>query len=474
MRCCAVQLAALAAVATLIACGHDPAGPSDAERACSRVDSATLDHPPPPSLLAARRQALARAIGEGVVLLAAGRPNADPQNSGYRGDSNLFYLAGIDVPGSWLLLVVRGNQLDTTILFLPEGANSATAPVPVAEVAAATVRCVAALSGSVHLIIPASGLPLQIDVQNAAHGDTLVGSLLAAGVPVRELHPVLSSLRLVKDTAEIARLGMAADITARAIGDAVAVIRPGRGEADVAAAILAGFAANGARQASFPSIIASAGNALTLHYNANQRTFTGGELVLIDVGTEYGRYAGDVTRTFPVSGRFSELQRAVYELVLGAQQAAIAAVRPGATLQSLEQVARDYLAARSGTLCGSRTCDLYFNHLLSHWLGLNVHDVGSRSTPLAAGMVLTVEPGIYLPADSLGIRIEDDVLVTATGGQVLSGASPKTVAQIEALFAARAATATAVAGPRRAVASGGAPVQLTTGRFILRQIAGPQ
>ncbi|NJD09672.1 MAG: M24 family metallopeptidase [Gemmatimonadetes bacterium] len=425
-----------------LACSDSPAGPGPADSACQRVANDLLDHPPPALLLAARRTALARSIGSGVVLLAADAPNADPQNSGYRGDSNLFYLAGIDVPGSWLMLVVRGGQVDSAVLFLPEPATSPTAPVRVTEVTGADrVRCVAMLGASARRQLPAAGLPLHLHSQNPAFTDTLVQALKAApGVEVRELSGPLAALRLVKDSAEIARLTRASDITARAIVDAVAVIRPGRSEADVANAILAGYATRGAPRASFPSIVASAGNALTLHYNANGRTFTGGELVLMDVGAEFGRYAGDVTRTFPVNGKFSDRQRALYELVLGAHQAAIAAVRPGVTLAQLEQTSREYLATRSGILCGSRTCDQYFVHLLSHWLGLNVHDVGSRTTPLAAGMVLTIEPGIYLPADSIGIRIEDDVLVTASGGLVLSAVAPRTVTDIAALFAARAQT----------------------------------
>jgi Xaa-Pro aminopeptidase len=366
------------------------------------VASTALDHPPPPTLLSARRQALARSIGEGVVLLAADIPNEDPQNSGYRGDSNLFYLAGLDVPGSWLMLLVRGGQVDSTVLFLPENATSATAAVRVTEITGASrVRCFATLGSNVRRHVPASGLPLQLHLQNAATNDTLVTALLAAGgVQVRELTAALGALRLVKDTAEIARLSQAADITARAIGDAVAVIRPGRSEADVANTILAGFTSRGASQASFPSIVASAGNALTLHYNANQRTFTGSELLLMDVGAEYGRYAGDVTRTFPVSGRFSERQRALYELVLGAQEAAIAAVRPGTTLQALEQIARQHMASRSGMLCGTRTCDQYFVHLLSHWLGLNVHDVGGRATRSLPAWSHH-RTGIYLASDAL-------------------------------------------------------------------------
>ena len=157
----------------------------------------------------------------------------------------------------------------------------------------------------------------------------------------------------------------------------------------------------------------------------------------MDVGAEYGYQTADITRTIPISGRFSPRQRALYDLVLGAQQAAIDSVRPGIDLQHLNRIARDYMRAHSDTLCGTSPCDRYFVHGLSHWLGMDVHDVGSYATVLAPGMVFTVEPGIYIPEERLGIRIEDDVLVTATGGEVLSAGIPRTAGQVEAAMRGR-------------------------------------
>jgi Xaa-Pro aminopeptidase len=242
----------------------------------------------------------------------------------------------------------------------------------------------------------------------------------------------------------------AAEITAESIREAVAAIVPGRTEADVAATILAGFATGGAMRAAFSCIIASGLNALQFHYSANQRTLTGDELILIDVGAEFGRYAGDVSRTFPVNGAFTGRQRALYELVLGAADTAIASVRPGVSLNALESLTRAWMGAHSGSLCGDENCVNYFAHDLSHWLGLNVHDVGGdRNTPLQPGMVITIEPGIYLREESLGIRIEDDVLVTEAGHRVLSDAVPRTVAEIEALFATRAAVSSATRPTRK-------------------------
>jgi Xaa-Pro aminopeptidase len=156
--------------------------------------------------------------------------------------------------------------------------------------------------------------------------------------------------------------------------------------------------------------------------------------VVVDVGAEFGYYTADITRTLPVSGRFSARQRAIYDLVLGAQAAAIKAVRPGITVQRLDQIAREYRRANSGRLCGAVTCDRHFVHGLSHWLGMDVHDVGRIETPLVPGMVLTIEPGIYLPDERLGVRIEDDILVTAAGAEVLSAAIPKQPEALEALM----------------------------------------
>jgi len=158
------------------------------------------------------------------------------------------------------------------------------------------------------------------------------------------------------------------------------------------------------------------------------------DLVVVDVGAEYAMHTADITRTFPVSGRFTDRQRAIYELVLGAQQAVIARIEPGATLAELTTVAREYLAEHGGNLCGEQTCDRYLVHGVSHWLGMRVHDVGDFRRPLEPGMVVTVEPGIYLPEEHLGVRIEDDVLVTKDGAEVLSAGTPKTVTAIERIM----------------------------------------
>jgi Xaa-Pro aminopeptidase len=154
----------------------------------------------------------------------------------------------------------------------------------------------------------------------------------------------------------------------------------------------------------------------------------------MDMAAEFGYYTADITRTLPANGKFTARQRAVYDLVLGAQQAAMDALKPGITMGQLDAIARRYIRDNSGSTCGRRTCDSYFIHSLGHYIGMDVHDVGRYDVALAPGMVLTLEPGIYLPEEGLGVRIEDDVAVTANGYELLSGAVPRAAEAIEALM----------------------------------------
>jgi Xaa-Pro aminopeptidase len=253
-------------------------------------------------------------------------------------------------------------------------------------------------------------------------------------------------MRLVKDAAEIAALPSAARISAEAHADLMAQARPGMYEYEMEAVIEAGFRRRGADRLGYPSIVGSGPNATTLHYDVNRRRTNAGELVVVDAAAEYAQYTADVTRTFPTSGTFTPRQRAIYELVLGAQQAAMDSTRPGVTLQRLSQIAFQYLHDHSGDLCpqrpeepsiGNRKCERYMIHGLSHWIGMDVHDVGPYNLPLAPGMVFTIEPGIYIPGEALGVRIEDDILVTDGGYENLSSAAPRAAADVERLMQPR-------------------------------------
>src|SRR5438552_86184 len=258
------------------------------------------------------------------------------------------------------------------------------------------------------------------------------------GADVRNLLPIVDSMRVVKDADEIARLRRAVNISVAGHIAAMRVARPGMYEYELEATLEDGFRRNGADRLGYPSIVGSGPNSTTLHYDVNRRRTENGDLVVIDAAAEWGQYTADVTRTFPVNGKFSPRQKAIYDLVLGAQQAAFDAIRPGITMRELDGVARAYMHEHSGNLCGERTCDdrEYFNHGLGHPIGMDVHDVGF-TRPLEPGMVVTLEPGIYLQAEKLGVRIEDDVLVTAKGGEWLSDAAPRTTEAIERVMSHR-------------------------------------
>jgi Xaa-Pro aminopeptidase len=381
--------------------------------------------PVPVTLLAARRAALLERLREGVAVVPAAKLRSIerdyPQDSDYRESNDFFYLTGLEAPGGRLVLVARTSGPDSTILYLPE-------PEPGHE---------RWTGGSLGPGAEASRLSGIADVRPMP-GDSARLTEPRRGlepVPMHELTAELAALRQIKDADEIRRLRRAVAITTDALLEAMAKAEPGMYEYELEAIIEYGFRRRGAERLGFPSIVGSGPNGTILHYDDNRRRMAEGELVVIDVGAEYGYYSADLTRTLPVSGRFTPRQRALYELVLGAQQAAIDSVRPGTDLGALNRIARGYLRAHSGNLCGGPSCDRYFIHGLSHWLGMNVHDPGSYLRRLEPGMVLTVEPGIYLPAEGLGIRIEDVVLVTPAGAEVVSSGLPRSPDGVERAMA---------------------------------------
>jgi Xaa-Pro aminopeptidase len=256
-------------------------------------------------------------------------------------------------------------------------------------------------------------------------------------------------MRRIKGPEELDRMRTAACVAVAGHRAAMAAVRPGVGEWEVEAVLEAMFRRHGSEGPAFPSIVASGPNATTLHYTSNRRRIEEGDLVLIDAGAEYGMYCSDLTRTVPASGTFSAPQRAVYEVVLAAERAAIAAARPGATVASVHDAATRVLAAGLldlGLVQAESVDDVieqgayrrYYMHQTSHWLGLDVHDVGlyrehGAPAELVPGMVLTVEPGLYFPLDDadlpepfrgIGIRIEDTVAITEGEPEVLTEEVP--------------------------------------------------
>lgn len=270
---------------------------------------------------------------------------------------------------------------------------------------------------------------------------------------------IIHEMRLFKEPAELDAMRRAIAISNEAHRCAMRQARGGMGEWAVEALIDYTFRVNGASGPAYPSIVASGPNATVLHYINNDREMKRGEMLLIDAGSEYGLYASDITRTFPINSRLSSVQRDLYQLVLDSQLAGIEAARPGATIDEVHEAALRVLAEGMCALkllagpaeeaLKSGSYRRYYMHRTSHWLGLDVHDVGNyraegKPRKLEPGMVLTVEPGLYVPPDDdqapaemrgIGIRIEDDVLVTPSGNEVLSAAIPKRIAEIEELTA---------------------------------------
>jgi Xaa-Pro aminopeptidase len=410
--------------------------------------------PVPVERLSARRAALMERIGTGVAVFRSARLRSIerdyPQDSDYREDSDVFYLTGLEAPGAWLVLVARPSAPDSAILYLPErepgseqwiGAFLGPGPEATRLSGIADVRPASEMEKDLERTVlgPASSARKgALYLKRGSRDSPVIRRLLhAAGgrVTVRDLEDELAPLRQIKDEDEIGRLRRAITITGEAILETMANARPGMYEYELEGRIEYGFRRRGAERVGFPSIVGSGPNGTTLHYDENRRRTRPGELVVMDVGAEHGYYSADITRTIPISGRFTSRQRQLYELVLGAQQAAIDSVRPGTDLPTLNRVARDYMRRNSGQLCGGSGCERYFVHGLCHWLGMDVHDVGVFSRPLEPGMVFTIEPGIYIPAESLGIRIEDDVLVTSRGAEVLSSGVPRTVDEVERAMA---------------------------------------
>ncbi len=263
---------------------------------------------------------------------------------------------------------------------------------------------------------------------------------LAALAPLHEtasaVQPI-AKLRMIKSPAEIELLTKASEATVAAHLAAWKMIKSGIYEYEVAAKMLGTYYAYGCEGNAYSPIVGSGPNSVILHYSANRRRMDSGEVLLMDVGAECSDYATDVTRTVPVNGKFTARQREIYEIVLGAQKAAIAAIKPGVALRgekSLQQIAMDYINSHGKDLHG-QPLGKYFTHGLSHHVGLDVHDPSEQGATLKAGMVITVEPGIYIPEENIGVRIEDTILVTENGSKNLSGALPREVDEIEKLVA---------------------------------------
>lgn len=423
--------------------------------------------------LAARRAAVRAALGD-AVLVVPSAPTALRNNDvehEYRQSSDFFYLTGFEEPDCVLVLSGRPEGY---VLFVRrrdpereiwdgrragvEGAceiYGAERAYPVEELDQRLVDLLENVTRVHYRLGERRDFDLRfLDVLDRVRARGRAGS----DWPTEIVDPrvLLHEARLKKSDYEIGRMRRAAEITAVAHTEAMAACRPGMYEYEVEAVLLHAFKRSGSQRVAYPSIVGSGPNATILHYRENNRQMRDGELLLIDAGAEFEFYAADVTRTFPVGGRFSPPQKALYEIVLQAQLAAIERTRAGETLDSVHDAAARVIAAgliELGLVEGpvddaleQKRLKPYFMHRTSHWLGMDVHDVGryhSERKPrvLEPGMVITVEPGIYVAEDDasvpeefrgIGIRIEDDVVVTSGAPEVLTAAAPKTVQEVEA------------------------------------------
>jgi Xaa-Pro aminopeptidase len=252
------------------------------------------------------------------------------------------------------------------------------------------------------------------------------------GVDIRNSSHFIERMRMVKSDDEIAAIEEAIRITHEGLTAVAAAMQPGMMEYQLDGVLEETFKRQGSQHMAFAPIVGAGKETTVLHYERRDQPLQSGQLLLLDVGARWNRYCADISRTFPVGGKFTTRQAEIYDIVLRAQQAAIDAIRPGITVDSVHQIARNII--RQAGYADA------FIHGTSHHLGLDVHDVADYSLPLAPGMVITVEPGIYLPEEELGVRIEDDVLVTRTGSRVLSGFIPRGRSEVEAWVAAALTT----------------------------------
>ena len=366
------------------------------------------------------------------VLVLFGAIDSGEALSGFRQESNFYYLTGWREPSAILLLTAQ-----RATLFLPrhnehaeryEGrhlsaedpdAKSRTAFDDVQPVEKFEAEFAAALSNNAKLY----ALPSDPDYPK-----------LKALAPLREIadaQPMIAKARLIKSAAEIGEIQHATDVSMEAQRAAWKRMTPGAYEYQAEAAFAEVVYDRGCERFAYEPIIGSGPNGAVLHYSEDRRRMDAGELVVMDAAAECSMYASDITRTVPVGGHFTDHERELYEIVLGAQKAAIAAVKPGVPFwegdNSPDHAARSYIE--------SKGYGKYFTHKIGHSVGIDVHDPPMPPAKLEAGMVITIEPGIYIPEQKIGIRIEDVVLVTETGARVLSEALPKEPVEIEKAMA---------------------------------------
>ncbi len=397
-----------------------------------------------------RRRALAEAVGDGlIVLLGYDEYLGQSGYSSFRQESHFYYLTGHNEPGSALVIAPeRGDEPYTEILFVPDTNDHTSIWL------GPRLSVDDALDLGTGEVLPSSKLNSQVRTllrdrkrlygllpngpgRDRSATESLLARLQDVGrrKDVRDIRANLARQRMVKSSSEIELIQKAVDASIEGHLAAWKLIRAGVSEHQVAAAMVGATMTAGCQRMAYPPIVGSGANSTILHYDRNQSQLAAGEVVLMDVGGEYGHYAADVTRTVPTDGKFTDRQREIYNLVLGAQRAAIAAAKPGVQLNGHGPSDLTGIVERHFERHGEPGMGSKFTHGLGHQVGLDVHDPSPPTDELKPGMVFTIEPGLYLPDEGFGVRIEDMLVVTESGAEVMTERLPKDSDKIEAAMA---------------------------------------
>jgi Xaa-Pro aminopeptidase len=413
----------------------------------------------------ARRLAISRKTNGGVVLLFAAVEAEGPNALyGFRQDNNFYYLSGWNEPGAAVLIAPESqgenSHAYSEILFLP-GHNLSqekwTGPKLDPDNPAAAkitgfdhVEALDKLRDELVRLLPQPRATVYADLaestQDSSSTPTLQWLRRSNAFPVyaslQDVRPVLEEMRRVKDAGEIAFIREATEASIAGHVAAMHALKPGIPERQIEALLQYEFQRRGCERPAYTPIVGSGFNSTVLHYSEDSATIQSGDVVVIDAGGEYSMYATDITRTLPATGKFTARQREIYNIVLGAQEAAVKAFRTGQSTMSgnadaLYRIAYEYINTHGKDSHG-RPLGQYFIHGLGHFVGLSVHDVGGITVPLDKGMVFTLEPGIYIPEEKLGVRIEDMFYVDESGSLIrLTAGLPRTADEVEAAMAAK-------------------------------------
>jgi len=417
----------------------------------------------------ARREKLAAKLDGGAALVFA-PPEAEGPNAiyGYRPEDNFYYLTGWPEPGAALLVVSSREAKDnsparpyTEILFLPSRNYSEERwtgpklgpenPKAAQLTGADRVESLDNLRAQLVSLFPDRGMKIYTDVPVAGNTSNSTEPLswlknanaFPVGTSYQDIRPLLASLRAIKDDGEVELVRKATNASIAAQFAAIRAIKPGVTEREISALLQYEWGKRGCERPAYAPIVGSGLNSTVLHYSDDSGTIQSGDLIVMDAAGEYSLYASDITRTMPANGKFTARQREIYEIVLGAQKAAIAAFQSGKShlqrnqADSIYQAAYDYINTNGKDSHGD-PLGKYFIHGLGHYVGLNVHDAGDYSVPLSPGMIFTIEPGIYIPEEKLGVRIEDMFYVNKDGKLIrLTESLPQTPDEIERLMSGK-------------------------------------